>query len=1021
MPHTVPPLPDPSVLPPSVNHGLRDRTQHDHGREADPLARCHAVRLRVGTPPDPGSLAERITALAGTHRSDAWPAPGREPRLWIEEVPGPSDGECAARRREHELRRPVAPARGPTVRCVLLRYTDGLSDLIAVAERAVFGRLALQRLAEALLGRGPGSPPPAARPPCGPGWYRPAVPPGWGLGDPGAGHRFGTHTLLVERSGVPDPATWLAALHTVLGRYAEREPLAVAAVTPAPDPAGAETVRVVAVEQDRTCPLGVLADRLRQRLRQPTGPAEDGPGSSPDGPLVGLLVPAGADDPPDASAPAGFPAEYVPCLAPPFPLTVAVVPRPDGRLDLSCCYRRRYVSPDIAVQLVRQLDEVHRQVIDLPRTALDDADLFGTAERGRVLALGRSASPVRAGTARVHEAFAAQVAARPDAVALVDRGHTVTYRQLDRRADTLARGLREAGAAEGDRIGICWERSVDLVATLLAVLKAGGVYVPMDPSTPAGRLAYLVGDARPRLVVGMRDALPAMPDVRVATPRELADLDAARVDRPVSAAPASGSGAGPGDPAYVIYTSGSTGRPKGVVVPHANVVALIDATRDEYGLGPADAWTFFHSSAFDFSVWEIWGCLLTGGRLVVVPHWVCRSPDDFRRLLVDERVTVLSQTPSAFGQLAAADRRRPPALSVRLIVFGGEPLQANALLPWFDRYPETRCRVVNMFGITETTVHVTAQTLNRRHALERSRSVGFPLPGWHVYVMDSAQRLLPPGAAGEICVGGAGVALGYLDRPELTAERFLPDPFAGGVMYRSGDKGRLRPDGTLEHLGRLDNQVKVRGFRIELDEIRLVLLDDPDVTSAAVVLRHTDPVDPATARLDAYVVLAGGSPAEVRRRCARVLPDYMVPTTVTSLPALPLTTNGKLDVERLPPPRTFRCPPAGGGAGTLAEATPADDGLARDLLQAWSSVLGVDVHPDDDFFDLGGNSLFAVRIAAAMRDRDRPPVPVRELYLHPTVRRLTAALSGVARVVDGRSRPQATPTSSDKPMAGGDR
>ncbi|NGO49104.1 non-ribosomal peptide synthetase, partial [Streptomyces ureilyticus] len=442
----------------------------------------------------------------------------------------------------------------------------------------------------------------------------------------------------------------------------------------------------------------------------------------------------------------------------------------------------------------------------------------------------------------------------------------------------------------------------------------------------------------------------------------------------------------PDSPAYVIYTSGSTGRPKGVLVPHRNVVALIDATRDEYVLGAEDVWTWFHSSAFDFSVWEIWGCLLTGGRLVVVPYFVSREPDRFRDLLATEKVTVLSQTPSAFAQLLDVDHAD---LAVRVIVFGGEPLDARMMLRWFDRHPESTCRVVNMFGITETTVHVTEQTLTRKLALAGTRSVGHALPGWHLYVMDEQGRLLPPGVAGEICVGGAGVALGYLGQEELTARRFVPDPFTDGTLYRSGDLGRLRPDGRLEHLGRIDSQVKIRGFRIELDEIRSVLLEDADVRTAAVVVHRDDPADAATARIDAYVVLPpGGDPSAVRERAAAILPEYMLPATVTALDVLPLTPNGKLDTAKLPAPEVRRI----STVAAQPQESATDDDLTENLREIWSEVLGTPVELDDDFFELGGNSLSAVRIGAALRARGLPSLRLRELYRHPTVRATAAGL-----------------------------
>jgi amino acid adenylation domain-containing protein len=526
---------------------------------------------------------------------------------------------------------------------------------------------------------------------------------------------------------------------------------------------------------------------------------------------------------------------------------------------------------------------------------------------------------------------------------------------------------------------------------MLAVLKADCVYVPMDPAYPAERLAYTAEDAGLRVVVTTLDTFPGAAGTWYVRPEELEAWRDELGTAPEEVNPTRG----PGEAAYVIYTSGSTGRPKGVVVPHRIVVALLAATRDDFGLGPDDTWTLFHSCAFDFSVWEVWGALLTGARLVVVPFWVSRSPEEFRTLLLTERVTVLNQTPSAFAQLIDADRRNGERLAVRLIVFGGEALDARPLRAWFDRYPEDRCRVVNMFGITETTVHVTSQTVTRREALSGSRSVGAALPGWYLYVLDERRRPVPCGAPGEIYVGGEGLALEYLGRPDLTRERFVPDPFNGGRMYRSGDRGRLLPDGRLEHLGRLDSQVKVRGFRIELDEIRAVLLEASDVTAAAVVVEGGETGDAAQARITAYVVLRGdgGATEPVRLHAQGVLPSYMVPTSLIAVPVLPLTANGKLDTRRLAEHAVVPALPPSPSAS--ADTTGSPDGeadLAASLASVWETLLGVPVGPDDNFFLLGGNSLLAVRLAAVMRERGMPSLPLRELYLNPTVTRLAEVL-----------------------------
>ncbi|MET8880468.1 amino acid adenylation domain-containing protein [Streptomyces rubiginosohelvolus] len=627
-------------------------------------------------------------------------------------------------------------------------------------------------------------------------------------------------------------------------------------------------------------------------------------------------------------------------------------------------------GPDSLPVPAHQVERIRQQLLtSTSNTPLSRLNPLSEAESTEQLTLG--ASPQAPEALRIDEAFAAQVTARPDASALTAGSTTLSYAELDARAEALADGLYAHGVRPGDLVGLCLPRSTDLVAAMLAVLKADAVHVPLDPEHPADRRERTARDAGVRLTVEDPAILTGHP--------------------PRPAAPCGE----PGSPAYVIHTSGSTGRPKGVVVPHANVTALVDAVREDFGLSPDDTWTCFHSAAFDFSVWEIWGALLTGGRLVVVDHWTTRSPEDFHALLVREGVSVLSQTPSAFTQLAAADRAAPEPVGIRLVVLGGEPLDARPLLDWFDRHPEDRCRLVNMYGITETTVHVTAATVTRRDALAGSRSVGRPLPGWSVRVLDAHGRPVPPGAPGEIVVGGAGVALGYLNRPALTAERFVPDPVdpAGRRLYRSGDLGRLLPDGTLEHLGRIDDQVQVRGFRIEPGEIRHVLLEDPAVSAAAVTVTGGGAGDAAAVRIDAYVVRAPGSgegTGPVRERAARLLPPHMVPATVTVLPALPLTANGKLDPARLPAPGTRRDPVA----APVPAAAAHEAGPAAALAAIWCDVLGVEaIGPDDDFWDLGGNSLYAIRIGTLARERGLPGVPLRQLYLTPTLGALSEALA----------------------------
>ncbi|MGW4226948.1 amino acid adenylation domain-containing protein [Streptomyces bauhiniae] len=947
----------------------------------------HAWRVRLPEGADP----VRLSHLLDTAVARWWPGATVRPRLWSEFVPAATDSTVANRRVQGELYRALGTGQAP-LRVVLLAYTDGRADLILVAHRDFLDAASLRQVADVLLDRVPATQyamsvnarlaPVTAelRKAWSVGEFAGRVE--WAAGDDLAGDRTGVvRTALSEAAADMSGDALAVATGLVLGRYENQDVPVVGALTGCPvrqaGALGADAGTLLAPDLSGARSLAEVlreaAHTVAESWCDPQTYAE----------LVaesGGRVLAGVLDP-DAHPADSAMETYLPCQTAPFPLTVMIRRRADGEPALEIHHQLADIDEEAARRFARHLAMALEQVAaSTETTAPADIDLLDDEERDAVVALGRPTRALDWQPQRIDEVFAQRSSERPEAIALSCADHSLTYEELNERADRFAGALHGLGVRPGDRVGICLERSLDLVVTMLAVLKADAVYVPMDPAYPADRLAYTAEDAGLSFIVTALEDFPAE-TARTIHPDELAE-------GPATAAPAPSRGEA--EAAYIIYTSGSTGRPKGVVVPHRNVVALLGATREDFGLGPDDTWTLFHSAAFDFSVWEIWGPLLTGARLVVVPYWVSRSPQEFHALLRDEQVTVLNQTPSAFAQLMEVDRQHEPELALRLVVFGGEPLDARGLRGWFDRYPERRCRLVNMFGITETTVHVTAQTVGRREALAGSRSVGPALPGWYLYVLDERQRPVPLNVPGEIYVGGEGVALEYLGRPELTAERFVTDPFTGGRMYRSGDKGRLRPDGRLDHLGRLDTQVKLRGFRIELDEIRNVLLDDPTVTAAAVVLGGTDAGDAAAARLDAYVVLDGGDTATVRRRAAKVLPEYMLPATVTALPTLPLTANGKLDTRRLPAPAAPTAP----SAQPSRESTEVPgEGLTTALVEVWQNVLGVPVGPDDNFFELGGNSLYAVRLAAAMNERNLPPMPMRELYLNPTVTRLAAVLA----------------------------
>jgi amino acid adenylation domain-containing protein/non-ribosomal peptide synthase protein (TIGR01720 family) len=583
----------------------------------------------------------------------------------------------------------------------------------------------------------------------------------------------------------------------------------------------------------------------------------------------------------------------------------------------------------------------------------------------------------------LHDRFRGQAARTPGATAVSHGGAAVTYAELERRAGLLAARLRGLGVGPEARVGLCLERSPELVAAMLGVLAAGGAYVPLDPGYPAERIALLLEDSGVAVVVAQeatRGVLAASPVPVVLLDELLAGPDAGPGAEPAAAV-------SPGNAAYVIYTSGSTGRPKGVVVTHANALRLFDATERWFGFGPDDVWTLFHSFAFDFSVWEIWGALLYGGRLVVVPDEVRRDPEAFRELLGSEGVTVLNQTPSAFRQLVRADEAAGagPGLALRWVVFGGEALEPRSLAPWFARHGDRRPRLVNMYGITETTVHVTFRELAAEDVeAGRGSVIGDGLPDLGVYLLDAALEPVPAGVPGELFVGGAGVARGYLGRPELTAERFVPDPFSaepGARMYRSGDRARLHA-GETEYLGRADQQVKVRGFRIEPGEIEAALATLPGVREAVVVPRDEDGGLP---RLVAYVAMdaapGGGGAASLRAALAARLPGHMVPAAFVLLDALPLTPHGKVDRRALPAPD--------GAWSAAAPAYVPPRGPAEEALaQVWAETLGVErVGANDNFFALGGDSMRAIQVMAQARSRG-VGFSLQELFRHQTVAEL---------------------------------
>ena len=433
----------------------------------------------------------------------------------------------------------------------------------------------------------------------------------------------------------------------------------------------------------------------------------------------------------------------------------------------------------------------------------------------------------------LHEVFSKQVRSHPERTALIYEDIYLTYGELNDRANSLSLHLRDLGVGPEVRVGILVHRSWEMVACILAVLKAGGVYVPFDPDYPPDRVSYMMTDSQVRVLLTQSTFTASMASITGVTVIEIdrADLFTEKASDPILKID-------PDNAAYIIYTSGSTGKPKGVVVTHRNAVRLMLATEDWFHFNAGDLWTLFHSIAFDFSVWELWGAFFYGGRLLIVPYLTSRSPEDFYNLLCDRGVTVLNQTPSAFRQLMQAEALlgREGDLTLRYVIFGGEALELSSLEAWFDRHPDDFPLLVNMYGITETTVHVTYRPIRFGDVKKRLNSViGVSIPDLSLYLLDDCGQQVPLGVVGEIYVGGGGVTRGYLNRPGLTAERMVANPFDGDRLYKTGDLARYLANGELEYIGRKDFQVKIRGFRIELGEITAEIAEVPGVRSSHVI------------------------------------------------------------------------------------------------------------------------------------------------------------------------------------------
>ncbi|BBZ69419.1 hypothetical protein MPRS_05120 [Mycobacterium paraseoulense] len=664
-----------------------------------------------------------------------------------------------------------------------------------------------------------------------------------------------------------------------------------------------------------------------------------------------------------------------------YPLTIQA--QPGHQLRLRVEYDTDVFGPDAVATLVERLRRVLTAMTTDPARPLSSIDALDAGEHRRLDEIGNRAVLSRPWVpVSIPALFAAQVARSPMATAVRFEGRSMTYRELDEASNRLAHALIGRGAGPGASVAVLFERSTEAIVAILGVLKSGAAYLPIDPGLPPARIEFMLADTAPAAAVTTAElaeklAARVLPVVDVHSPALQA--------QPPTALP----GPDPEDVAHIIYTSGTTGVPKGVAVSHANVTRLFDAPAVGVALAPDQVWTQFHSYAFDFSVWEIWGALLHGGRLVVVPEAVARSPKDFHALLVAERVTVLSQTPAAVRMLS------PQGLDSTALVIGAEPVPAELV----DRWAPGRA-MMNVYGPTESAIFASMST--PLAAKSGAPPIGSAVPGAGLFVLDGWLRPVPVGVVGELYVAGRGVGLGYVRRAGLTASRFVACPFGGPGerMYRTGDLVCWGADGQLRYVGRADEQVKIRGYRIEVGEVRSALAALDGVEDAVVIVREDRPGDK---RLVGYLT-GTADPDGVRTALAQRLPGYMVPAAIVALESLPMTLNGKLDTRALPPPEYT-------ASGYRAPTNPTEEILAG----IYAQVLGLErVGVDQSFFDLGGDSISAMRVIAAVNTDLDDYLSVRAIFEAPTIAQLAPRIGegagGLAPLVAG-PRPAVIPLS----------
>ncbi|MFJ5136484.1 amino acid adenylation domain-containing protein [Streptomyces sp. NPDC088707] len=990
----------------------------------DTAALVRAVAAVTGRHP---GLAARLVERDGR----VWQEPAAC-RPELEQLEAPADEADLEKRLEEEAARPFALETGPLSRFTLHRRADGSAELLVTAHHSVFDGNSKDILTRDLAAAYGSAALPVTTAPAAPAasaalaapsadadtvrraaeWYGPRWatatepvlpgaprPPAAGAGSGGSGGSGEAVEWRLDGVGLGELAAaaalggttvfefLIAALHGLLRRYGgEAVPVSVPLSTRTPelrDEIGmfVNELPVHPPVADASETFADFAAAVRAELRAgyayrsvPFGAAVTGLG-----PRVGLTPVSlgyrrrGADPEfGDTGARVSW-AVYNRAARNTLHLQIVEAPErpgaPGGALDFSLQYDPAVLAPDAARRVAGHYRTLLAGAVASPGTRLLDLPLLDAAELRAVTTAPNATDRPYPADRTVLDLVRAQAAATPDAIAVSAGGRHLGYRELLLRTDELAAELRAAGVRPGDLVALHLDRTADLPAALLATLATGAAYLPLDPGYPAERLALVLRDSGAVLVLADRDPAPAVADAAPAVLRVPAPSDQPRAETGPGPSPeaAHDAAAGPDDVAYVLYTSGSTGRPKGVAVGHRALVNLLTSFADRLDSGPRHAWLGLTSLSFDISALELYLPLITGGRLVLAPDGLAVDGPGLLALIGDEGVTHVQATPSGWRVMLTAGSG-VDALGTVTGLAGGESLP----LPLARELRTRTARLFNVYGPTETTIWSTCAELPA--APERVR-IGRPIANTQAYVVDERLRPTPLGIPGELLIGGDGVAHGYLGRPELTAERFVPNPFgpSGTRLYRTGDQVVWTSDGELDFLGRIDDQVKIRGHRIELGEIESALLEHPALAQAAVAVRTEEDGEPFLA---GYLVPAAGVrpplPAELRDHLMRTLPAAMAPQRWLTMERLPLTPNGKLDRRALPvPPREAPAPRAGTATGTAATTdaeTDADETTAA-VRRIWAEVLGLpDVGPEDDLFDLGGHSLTVIQIAARIRD-----------------------------------------------------